>query len=152
MGLGREGRRVSSPALSGSVVGNLVGGGSNTGFRGKLLDQIMHGWRTDPVFAPHYHEVGRVSPSIYLTPPFNPQLTLPSPPSRSPVPIPPPRRSLSSARHTIVVSVKAGEPRTNGWTDLKLSGGSSLSSQGRISPCVPRPPPPPPSSFLPLIG
>lgn len=41
----------------------LAGGGDNTGFRGKLLDNIMDGWRNDPVFSPHYHEVGRVSPA-----------------------------------------------------------------------------------------
>lgn len=25
-----------------------------------LVDEIMKGWREDPVFSPYYHEVGRV--------------------------------------------------------------------------------------------
>lgn len=64
-----ERRRKSAssppPALSSSAT---AGGGSNTGFRGKLLNQIMEGWRNDPVFSPYYHEVGRVRPIPTLSP------------------------------------------------------------------------------------
>lgn len=53
---------IPSAQSAGFDLNKIAGGGENTGMRGKLLEKIMDGWRNDPVFSPHYHEVGRVRP------------------------------------------------------------------------------------------
>lgn len=52
---------IPSLQSAGFDLNKIAGGGDNTGFRGQMLDKIMKGWREDPVFKDHYHEVGRVS-------------------------------------------------------------------------------------------
>lgn len=55
---------IPSAQSAGNDLNKIAGGGERTGWKGALAGEIMKGWREDSVFAPYYHEVGRVRHTV----------------------------------------------------------------------------------------